>query len=160
VNTPRVAARKSGLSIDDLVDRAEIIDVLVTYCTALRTQDLDLFDEVFAADAVIDYTETGGSRAGLEATKAWLSELLAGVRSFELFVGDSEFHIAHDRRSASVRTTWHGLFVPRSEGAALQVYGHYQDQLVRGDRWVIAERVDHPTARVVASLDAGDGLPS
>lgn len=145
------------LTVDDLVDRAEITDLFVRYCTALRTQDLSLLDGVFTADAVIDYTRLGGLRTGVEETKAWLSALLTGVEEFLLTVGDCSFDMAPDRRTASVTTTWHGLFVPRGEGPALQVYGHYEDRLVRAAAgWSIAERVDHPTARMVATVAPTD----
>ena len=86
-----------------MVDRAEITDVFVRYCTALRTKDLALFDEIFSSTPSSTTRGSVGSRTGVERTKAWLSELLAGVRSFELYVGDSEFEFAADRRTATVR---------------------------------------------------------
>jgi len=132
------------------VDRAAIVDLLVRYCTALRTQDVDLLDDVFTADATIDYTRIGGSRAGVSDTKAWLSALLTEVQWFDLMIGDSEFTVAPDRASASVVTTWHGLFVPR-DGPALQIYGHYEDRLVRQAGWRIAERTDFPGYQVVTT---------
>lgn len=140
----------SSLSVDDLLDRAAISDLFVRYCTALRTKQVDLLDEVFASDGMVDYTSIGGPRAGVGATKEWLAALLDTVEWFDLMIGDSEFVITADRTSAAVVTTWHGLFVPK-EGPALQVYGHYQDRLVRGEHWRIAERIDCPGRQVVAA---------
>jgi len=143
-----------AVTIDEALDRVEINDLLVRYCAALRTKDLSLLDEVFSADAMIDYTRIGGSRTGVEATKTWLSMVLDAVTRFDLYVGDSAFELAADRSSATVSTTWHGLFVPANDDPALQVYGHYEDRVVRTDVWRIAERVDLPAARVIASLDS------
>ncbi len=143
-----------AVTIDEALDRVEINDLLVRYCAALRTKDLSLLDEVFSADAMIDYTRIGGSRTGVEATKTWLSMVLDAVTRFDLYVGDSAFEFAADRSSATVSTTWHGLFVPANDDPALQVYGHYEDRVVRTDVWRIAERVDLPAARVIASLDS------
>jgi len=141
-----------GLTADDVADRAAITDLFVRYCTALRTKDVDLFDDVFAPDGVIDYSRLGGSRTGVAETKAWLAALLGGVEQFYLFVGNSEFEPAADRRSVRVTTTWQGLFVPR-DGQPLQDYGYYEDLVVRRDEgWRIAERVDYPEALVVATL--------
>jgi hypothetical protein len=148
-----MADSRVGLTIEEVLDRVEINDLLVRYCAALRTKDLTLLDEVFSPDAMIDYTRIGGNRAGVEATKTWLSMLLDAVARFDLYVGDSAFEFAADRSSATVSTTWHGLFVPANDDPVLQVYGHYEDRLIHTDVWRIAERVDLPAARVIASLD-------
>jgi hypothetical protein len=142
------------VTIDEVLDRAEINDLLIRYCVALRSKDLNLLDKVFSADAMIDYTRIGGSRSAVEATKTWLSIVLAGVTRFDLYVGDSQFEFAGDRSSAKVSTTWHGLFVPANDDPALMVYGHYEDTLIHTGGWRIADRVDLPAARVIVSLDA------
>jgi len=149
-----MAASRVALTIEEMLDRVEINDLLVRYCGALRSKDLSLLDEVFSPDAVIDYTRIGGDRTGVEATKTWLSTLLDAITRFDLYVGDSEFEFAADRSSATVSTTWHGLFVPANDDPVLQVYGHYVDRLIHTDVWRIAERVDFPAARVIASLDS------
>jgi hypothetical protein len=149
-----MAASRLALTIEEMLDRVEINDLLVRYCGALRSKDLSLLDEVFSPDAVIDYTRIGGDRTGVEATKTWLSMLLDAITRFDLYVGDSEFEFAADRSSATVSTTWHGLFVPANDDPVLQVYGHYVDRLIHTDVWRIAERVDFPAARVIASLDS------
>jgi hypothetical protein len=143
-----------AVTIDEVLDRVEINDLLVRYCAALRTKDLALLDDVFSPDAIIDYTRIGGSRSGVEDTKTWLALVLGAVERFDLYVGDSQFEFAPDRTSATVSTTWHGLFVPANDDPPLQVYGHYEDRLVHTDVWRIAERVDKPAARVVVSLDS------
>ena len=81
-----------------MLDRVAINDLLVRYCAALRTKDLSLLDEVFSADAMIDYTRIGGKRTGVEATKTWLSMVLDAVTRFDLYVGDSAFEFAADRQ--------------------------------------------------------------
>jgi hypothetical protein len=142
------------VTIDEVLDRVEINDLLVRYCAALRSKDLSLLDDVFSADAQIDYTRIGGSRTGVEETKTWLTMVLGAVERFDLFVGDSQFEFAADRSTATASTTWHGLFVPANDDPVLQVYGHYEDSLVHTDVWRIAERVDFPAARIIASLDS------
>jgi hypothetical protein len=149
-----MGATGSAVTIDEVLARVEINDLLVRYCAALRTKDLSLLDDVFSADAMIDYTRIGGSRTGVAETKTWLSMVLGAVERFDLYVGDSQFAFAADRGAATVSTTWHGLFLPANEDPALQVYGHYEDRLVHTDVWRIAERVDFPASRVIASLDS------
>ncbi len=54
------------MSIEEVSDRFEIYDLLVRYCTAMDTENLDLFDDIFTPDAIIDYKEMGGKRGKLE----------------------------------------------------------------------------------------------
>ena len=82
-----MADSRVGLTIEEVLDRVEINDLLVRYCAALRTKDLTLLDEVFSPDAMIDYTRIGGNRAGVEATKTWLSLLLDAVARFDQVEG-------------------------------------------------------------------------
>ena len=49
------------LSLEEISDRFEIQDLLVAYCHAIDTRNWDALDDVFTADAVIDYTEMGGA---------------------------------------------------------------------------------------------------
>ena len=76
-----------AVTIDEVLDRVEINDLLVRYCAALRTKDLALLDDVFSPDAIIDYTRIGGSRSGVEDTKTWLALVLGAVERFDLYVG-------------------------------------------------------------------------
>ena len=46
--------------LGQLRDRLEIEDLLTRYCAAIDAKDFDLLDEVFTADATIDYTRSGG----------------------------------------------------------------------------------------------------
>ena len=40
-----------AVTIDEVLDRVEINDLLVRYCAALRTKALGLLDDVFSPDA-------------------------------------------------------------------------------------------------------------
>jgi hypothetical protein len=137
----------------ELADRAAIRDLFIAYCTAFRVKKVDLLDELFAHAAMIDYSRLGGPHAGLAEVKPWLAGFFATVRTFELFVGDSTCVFGADGRTATVTTTWHGVFVP-DDGATLQVYGHYVDTVTRADSagWVIAQRIDHPSVQLSAAL--------
>ena len=57
------------------------------YMRAMRLGDVDLMDDVFLPDAIIDYTAIGGSVSPWFETKPWLKGMIA-VELFMLFVGD------------------------------------------------------------------------
>jgi SnoaL-like domain len=58
----------------DLIDRRAIDDLLFRYATALDTRQWDLLDQVFSADAKIDYSTSGGIRGTPEDLKRWFRE--------------------------------------------------------------------------------------
>lgn len=130
------------LSLQEISDRLEINDLLISYCTAVDSGDIDRFDVIFTADAVIDYSVFGFDRAGLEATKQFLKESLPSVPSKQHMITNSEVHLDGDR--ATARTLcFNPMVVPREEGGFQMMYFHlwYLDTLLRTDQgWRISER--------------------
>ena len=64
------------MDVQELIDRAEITDALTRYTLAVDDGDWDALDTVFAADATIDYSESGGTVGELAEVKKWLAEML------------------------------------------------------------------------------------
>jgi hypothetical protein len=117
---------------------------------AMRRHDVDLMDDVFTADAVIDYTAIGGSKASWPETKDWLRGMIA-VEHFILFVGDAYPAFA-DGDHAAVESSWHGVFVATADAPPLLIFGTYADEFVRtADGWRISARTDQPALQVVAA---------
>ena len=85
-----------GLEAGEVLDRLAIREVLAKYMLAMRTHDLDLMDDVFTADAVIDYTAIGGSRAPWSETKPWLHAMtdVDGLMSHDAREGRSDLGVA------------------------------------------------------------------
>jgi hypothetical protein len=136
--------------VNDAAHLAAIHEVLACYMRAMRRRDVDLMDDVFTADATIDYTAIGGSVASWPDTKPWLQGMI-DVELFMLFVGDVYPVFATDRQTAEVESTWHGVFVASADTPPLIVFGTYTDRFVRTpDGWRISERTDHPAVQVPA----------
>ena len=64
------------MDLPEISDRMEIADVVTRYTRAIDTGDWDRLDTVFTPDAQIDYTESGGIKAGFAEVKPWLAEML------------------------------------------------------------------------------------
>ena len=132
------------MSLQEISDRLEINDLLISYCTAVDSDDIDRFDEIFTPDAIIDYSVFGFDRAGLEATKQFLKESLPAVPGKQHMIANSEVHLDGDR--ATARTLcFNPMVVPRDGGGFQMMYFHlwYQDKLLRTDKgWRISERVE------------------
>jgi hypothetical protein len=139
------------MSATERADHAAICEVLARYMRAMRLHDVDLMDDVFTPDAVIDYTAIGGAKASWPDTKDWLRGMIA-VEHFILFVGDVYPTFADDGRSAAVESTWHGVFVATADAPPLVIFGTYADEFVRTvDGWRIRARTDQPALQVVAA---------
>ena len=65
------------LSLQEISDRLEIEDLCYRYAEIIDNKDFDaLREEVFTADAHIDYSVFGGSVGGVEDTIAFLKQAL------------------------------------------------------------------------------------
>lgn len=125
-------------------DYEKIVRLLTTYARAVDTRDWDRYKTVFAPDAVIDYTESGGIRAGRDEATAWVSKAL------EPFSMSQHMVVNHDIVVSGDTATSHSDFynpIGRPDGkggmSLLFVGGTYKDKLRRtGDGWVITERVE------------------
>src|SRR5581483_2379592 len=97
------------LSLAEVSDRIEINDLLVAYSHAVDFRDWDGLDDVFTADAVIDYTAMGGPRGDLAATKAFLAETMPIFAGWQHMVATSKVTVQGD--TAEGRTICHNPMV-------------------------------------------------
>ena len=137
--TERIAADEAG---DLLAIRA----VLAHYMKAIRVKNLELMDDVFTADAMIDYSGIGGSRGvvGRRRSRGWAA--WCSTSSCSCSTSATCTRRSHPTRAPPrSRATWHGVFVAEAGAPPLIVFGTYLDQFVRTpDGWRISERIDHP----------------
>lgn len=134
------------LSLQDVVDRLAIDDLLTCYATAVDTKDWELYARCFTADALIDYSAAGGIKGRLPEVRAWLAEVMAFFPVTQHIVANRSIVIDGD--AATSRSY---LFNPmgvgeRADAAVLFFEGaFYRDRLVRTpDGWRIAERIEEP----------------
>jgi hypothetical protein len=64
------------MTLQEISDRFEIIDLLTSYCVAIDKKDIDSLDRVFSQDARIDFSRAGGPHADLGTIKRFLKENL------------------------------------------------------------------------------------
>jgi 3-phenylpropionate/cinnamic acid dioxygenase small subunit len=132
------------LSLQEISDRLEIEELLVRYSHTVDTQDWDAFEQVFTPDAVIDYTEMGGPRGDVRATRAFLESAMPRFASYQHLV--SNIVIELDGDAARARTIcFNPMVLPADEGEPHVFFCGlwYRDQLVRTDAgWRIADRYE------------------
>ena len=128
----------------DVADRLAIREVMDRYALAIDHCDWDIYRDVFSTDAVIDYSDSGGMRAGREATIEWLDAALS------MFAGlhhNMTSHVCEIDGDAARAVTYFIAYQTMADGSGgermMSIGGFYQDRLVRQDRWRIAERVEY-----------------
>jgi len=132
------------LSLQEISDRLEIEQLIVRYSNAIDQRNWDGLDEVFTADAYIDYRALGGIDGRYPEVKAWLGPALANFPHYCHMVSNIEITVSGD--SARARTLCiNPMDTPLPGGGSqVMILGlWYKDKLVRTPRgWRMSERVE------------------
>ncbi|MGD9792302.1 MAG: nuclear transport factor 2 family protein [Acidimicrobiia bacterium] len=131
------------MDLREISDRLEIRELMDRYAMACDSKNWDAYRTIYAPDAIIDYTEFGGGRGGIDTTLEWLS---AGLGPFAGLHHNLTTHYCEiDGDTAKAITYWLAYqTLPDGSGGEfiMECGGYYKDRLVRTDRWLISERVD------------------
>ncbi|MFI6774665.1 nuclear transport factor 2 family protein [Nocardia sp. NPDC050412] len=140
------------LSLQEISDRMEIEDLMVRYSHAVDTHQWNLLDEIFTADAHIDYSAMGGAVGDLESTKKFLAGVMPNFLAFQHLISNSSITVDGD--TATARTMCHNpMLVSTGEGRqSLMLCGlWYHDTFARVEgRWRIKQRVEEKSFMFVA----------
>jgi len=132
------------LSLQEISDRLEIQDLLADYSHAIDTRHWDDLDNVFTADAVIDYSAMGGAKGGLAEVKAFLAETMPMFATTQHMVATSKVVVKGD--VAEGRTICHNPMVLAGDDHPRQMLWcglWYVDRFVRTpEGWRIQQRIE------------------
>jgi hypothetical protein len=131
------------LSVQEVSDRLEIQDLLISYTHAIDRRDWDALDAVFVPDAFIDYTAAGGGAGDLATTKEFLAAAMPMFKSFQHLTGSTK--LAIDGDTATGVSICHNPMVMEVDGEARTFFVGlwYHDEYVRTDAgWRISRRVE------------------
>jgi 3-phenylpropionate/cinnamic acid dioxygenase small subunit len=141
-------------------DRHEIEQLLYTYAWMVDQRRWELMDTVFAAEANLDYTSSGGRRGPYRPTLEWLDEAL---RPWPLNLHHiTNVRIEVDGPAATSRcyfTAPMGRLRADGTQEVITNAGYYLDSLARTQAgWRIRERVCHQII-MIGQLPAGYAIP-
>jgi ketosteroid isomerase-like protein len=122
-----------------LIDRQAIVDVLVSYCNALDSMDLDKLASLFTEDCLVAYGPDEKLRShGSAALRKSLERMWRWSRTSHHL---SNVLVRFDDRDNAHATSYVLAWHERADGSTATVYGQYADRLVRqSGTWLIAER--------------------
>jgi hypothetical protein len=129
-------------AVETLLQRNAISDLLDSYAEAVDGRDWASLRELFTADALLDYTSSGGPRGPREEVLAWVEQTLPTVRLTQHLITNKRITIDGYRATARSQML-NPLLLDGGEGPQLILLGgHYDDRLQRSpDGWRIAQRV-------------------
>jgi hypothetical protein len=126
---------------DSITDRMTIVTLLRRYAYAIDDRDFDTVRSLFAHDAHLDYTSTGGPAGSRDEVIAWIEQGLS-------LVGPTQHIITNelvDLDGATARSRVYllnPLLSPEDDPSVLLLGGEYRDQWRRGTGgWKIVDRV-------------------
>jgi hypothetical protein len=133
------------LSLQQISDRLEIQDLLVDYSHAIDTRDFNALDDIFTADAHVDYSEMGGSAGSLAETKAFLEDAMKNFASFQHMVATSKVVFEGSDLAKGRTICWNPMVVDKGEGKTHVFFCGlwYRDTFVRTEAgWRIKDRYE------------------
>jgi hypothetical protein len=125
-----------------IVDRLAINDLLIRYATAIDTKNWSQLETIFTADAVLDFSSTGGEVGTLVEIMPWLEDVLSNYPILQHFI--SNMTISLERETARSSCYVHAVHGSLSkDGLRLfSIGGQYIDDLVHTQSgWQISNRV-------------------
>jgi 3-phenylpropionate/cinnamic acid dioxygenase small subunit len=133
-------------------NRQEIKEVLYRYSLMVDRRRWEMIDQVFSADATIDYTSvgSGGKKAPHREMLEWLNESLAPWPMNLHFISNEIIEIT-DRTATSTCAFNAPMGRKKKDGSSvfLTNAGYYEDKLVYTDKgWRISERVCDMTIQI------------
>ena len=134
-------------SLEEIADRLEIQDLLVSYSHAIDFQRWDELDDVFTPDAFIDYTVFGGPSGPYPEIKEYLRNTMPMFSSYYHMVSTSKIELDGDT-ATGVTICHNPMVLPLPDGGEhVFVCGlWYHDTYVRTpDGWRISRRVEEKT---------------
>ena len=139
----------------DVADRLAIQDLIARYAVVVDSGDYDALDELFSADARIDFTAFGGPLGSVAEIKEFLAANLGIFSRTQHMMGLPVITVDGD--GASARTPCNNpMLLPDADGATkVWLIGlWYDDSLVRTDAgWRFTSRRQERCYSVVGLAD-------
>jgi hypothetical protein len=131
-------------TLQELSDRQEIVDLVIDYAQAIDQQQFDDLDDLFTADAYIDYTAMGGPKGGFNEVKSFLVETLPAFKEYFHLNSNIRIHLDGDNAHARVMC-FNPMGIPQPDAKPHVMYLglFYLDKYIRTEQgWRISERIE------------------
>lgn len=129
------------LSLQEISDRLELQDLVFRYAEIVDRKAFDELRDIFTADAIVDYSGTGGAVGNLNETIEFLHKALGMFPNHQHLVSNTQFKVEGDTATGKIMC-FNPMEMTVEEGTHTFLLGlWYLDEFVRGgDGWRIKSR--------------------
>jgi len=138
----------NGLTIDTLIDRAEISDVVLCYATAVDTRDWALYQSIFTEPLTVDFSSWSGDPEVTIPVSEWVDlvrKTLSGFDATHHLSSNHVISVSGDSATCVSYMVARHYLVDNGERLMHTIGGYYTNQLIRkADGW----KIRHCTLKV------------
>lgn len=110
-------------------DRRNVERLLVRYCRAIDEKRYDLLDDVFTADAALDFREAGGIEGSYAKVRPWLEKAMARFTALHHQLGNVELDVVGAEGTARSYVRAMHVFEQDGQSAHFEIGGVYRDEI-------------------------------
>jgi hypothetical protein len=137
-----------GLTVDTLIDRAEISDVVLRYATAVDTRDWALYESIFTEELTVDFSSWSGDPEITMPVSEWVGAVRKTLSGFDATQHLSSNHVitlsGETATCVSYMVARHHL-IEDGERLMHSIGGYYTNRLIkRAGGW----KITHCTLKV------------
>ena len=128
------------MDIKEISDRLELEKLVTDYATAVDTRNFTEFNNLFAADAIIDYTAVGGISGNLKEIIVYLETALDFFPNYQHFISNISLTITGNNATGKVMC-FNPMQTKENQVFFLGIW--YHDTYINiDDRWFISSRIE------------------
>ncbi|MDA9675994.1 nuclear transport factor 2 family protein [Pseudomonadota bacterium] len=128
------------MDIKEISDRLELEKLVTDYATAVDTRNFTEFNNLFTADAMIDYTAVGGISGNLKEIIVYLETALDFFPNYQHFISNISLTITGNNASGKVMC-FNPMQTKENQVFFLGIW--YHDTYINiDDRWFISSRIE------------------
>ena len=128
------------MDIKKISDRLELEKLVTDYATAVDTRNFTEFNNLFTADAIIDYTAVGGISGNLKEIIVYLETALDFFPNYQHFISNISLTITGNNATGKVMC-FNPMQTKENQVFFLGIW--YHDTYINiDDRWFISSRIE------------------
>ncbi|MDA9643975.1 nuclear transport factor 2 family protein [Pseudomonadota bacterium] len=128
------------MDIKEISDRLELEKLVTDYATAVDTRNFTEFNNLFTADAIIDYTAVGGISGNLKEIIVYLETALDFFPNYQHFISNISLTITGNNATGKVMC-FNPMQTKENQVFFLGIW--YHDTYINiDDRWFISSRIE------------------
>lgn len=145
---------RNRLTPDDLIDRAEIHDVLMDYAIGIDSRDWQRYRAIFTDEVELDFSSWSGNPASPMAADDWVAgvrDTLSGFDGTQHMLMNSSVDLDGDRATVTLYMNAHHYLNIDGAHNMHSIGGYYTHRMVRTDSGWLSE-----ACKLTVTWESGD----